>query len=91
MPQLNPAIDIPEEPAANIGSDQSDPRSLPETDSVLNDQRGNRSSLRDGSTKFQGSSVSISLSPATEKSESLSNTDYDNSRSLYIVNPAVIS
>ena len=50
-----------------------------------------RLGLRDGSTEAQGTSVSISHSPTIDDSESLSNTDCENSKSLHLVNPGVKS
>ena len=50
-----------------------------------------RFGLKVGSTEAQGTSVSISHSPTIDDSESLSNTDCENSKSLHLVNPDVKS
>ena len=87
----NPSLSTEPEPKTINGSDQSDSLSLPEMDSVMQAPERDSFGLRDGSTECQGSSVSISHSPAIDDSESLSNTDCENSKSLHLVNPGVKS
>ena len=89
LPNSSPAME--QETTKINGSDQSDSLSLPEMDSVMSAPERDMFGLKDGSTEDQRTSVSISHSPTIDDSESLSNTDCENSKSLHLVNPGVKS